>query len=59
MHMIQDVKGIKGYTEKSQPTCILSSWAQAHGAGYGRGGVLHSLQLWETAWQTQSETGWD
>ena len=29
MHMIQDVKGIKGYTEKSQPVCILSSWAQA------------------------------
>lgn len=27
--MIQDVKGIKGYTEKNQPVCILSSWAQA------------------------------
>lgn len=29
MHMIQDVKGIKGYTEKNQSICILSSWAQA------------------------------
>lgn len=48
--MIQDVKGIKRiYREKINPYVSLAAGHKPHGAGHGRGGVLHSLQLWETA----------